>query len=466
MKKNTKTLYWILTLMVAVSLLAVGCSSNQPTDHDTNKGQASADDAQKEPVTLKFTFWGSTYEKKAMEQAIAQFEEKYKYIKVDAQHIPADYETKLAAMVAGDEAPDIGYVRDWMALPWAEEGKFYNIFDFIDNDPNLKKEDFLDEAFIYYEPGKSSGLYTAMEAYGLFYNKDMFKDAGVPDLPTKDDQALTWDQFVDVAKKLTIDQNGKNADDPQFNKDKIKQYGVSFSPDYTNYMTMVFSAGGDYISDDNQSFGLAEPEGIDAIQKMADLINKYHVAPSPAVAKSIPAGAASLQTKQVAILLSGQWALLDLGKSGINFGVGILPKIKVNATSTATGTNSIFKSTKHPEEAYLFWKWLTDPATSLDLMADGLWMPLMKNWYTDPALVSKWAEIEPAHPDGYKDAIMNMSLNHTKKLPSAYVRNFTKINALVQPTIERIYFGELTAEQGLKEIEPSINQLIAGRYDQ
>lgn len=459
-KRITKNILLAWSLIIA--LIAAGCADNG-NQQETDQGSASAD--KKEAVTLKFTFWGSTYEKKAMENAVKRFQEEHDNIIINAQHIPADYDTKLTAMVAGNESPDIGYVRDFMALPWAEEGKLFNIFDLLDKDTDVKKEDFLDHAFIDWAPGKSFGMYTANEAFGLFYNKDMFTAAGIPDLPTKAAQALTWDQFVDIAKKLTIDQNGKNANDPAFDKTRIKQYGLSFDPNYMGYMQMVYSAGGDYISEDGKSFGLTQPESMDAIQKMADLINKYHVAPSPVEAKSIPSGAASLQSKQVAILLTGQWILLDLGQSGLNFGVGILPKLKVNATTTAMGTMSIFKSTKHPEEAYLFWKWMNNPEASLELHANGLWMPLMKKWYTEPALVAKWADIKPSHPDGYKDAIMDLSFKHTKKLPSAYVKNFPKINAIVQSAIERVYLDKMTVEQALKEIEPEVNKLISGRYD-
>ncbi|NHN32174.1 ABC transporter substrate-binding protein [Paenibacillus agricola] len=459
MKKAMSKSRLFVALLLSFILVVVGCSSGTGTPSN------NVADNGKQPVTLKFTFWGSTYEKKAMDNAVKTFQEKHNNIKIDAQHIPADYDTKLTAMVAGNEAPDLGYVRDLMALPWAEEGKLYNILEFIDKDSTLKKDEFLDHAFIDWAPGKSFGMFTAKEAYGLFYNKDMLKAAGVADLPTKAEQAFSWDQFVEVARKLTIDHNGKNALDPAFDKTKIKQYGISFDPTYTGYMQMVFSAGGDYISEDGKSFGLTKPESIDAIQKMADLIHKYHVAPSPVEAKSIPAGAASLQSKQVAILLTGQWVLLDLAQSGMNFGIGILPKIKMNATATSTGTMSIFKSTKHPEEAYTFWKYLNNPESALELHANGLWMPLMKKWYTEPALVAKWADVKPAHPEGYKEAIMEPSLNHTHKLPSAYVKNFAKINALVQPAIERTYLGQTTAEQALKGIEAEVSKLIMGRYN-
>lgn len=470
MRQKSK-IFTLIVFVVMISMVVVGCgSSNNTPSPNQNQGSTGGDSqstggSKEEKVNLKFTYWGSPYEKAAMEAAIAAFEAEYEHITVDAQHIPADYETKLTAMIAGNEAPDIGYVRDYMALPLAEEGKLHNIFEFIENDPDVSKDDYLDQAFIYWAPDKSFGMLTAVEAYGLFYNKDIFEELGVPDLPTTKEEALSWDELVEIAKKLTLDRDGRDANHPDFDHTQIKQYGISFAPDFSAYMPLVQSAGGDYITEDGESFGLTQPEAADIIQKMSDLINVHHVAPSPAEAKSIPAAAASLQSRQAAMLLIGQWVLLDLGESGLNFGVGIMPKIKEHVTSPGWGTASIFSTSKHPEEAFLLWKWLANPETSLELHQKGLWMPLMKKYYTDPEHIAKWAEVKPAHPDGYKDAIMDMALNNLKKHPSSYVKNFVRIDSIVQPTIERIYFGEVTAEEGLKQIEDDVNALIEGRYD-
>ena len=52
----------------------------------------------------------------------------------------------------------------------------------------------------------------------IYYNKKIFDEAGVPYPPTKWTEAWTWDEFVNVAKKLTKDKNGNNALSPNFDK--------------------------------------------------------------------------------------------------------------------------------------------------------------------------------------------------------------------------------------------------------
>ena len=465
-KKMTRFLALAVAMAFLTGTLLTGCGAQQQeTPAETRQSSAAATTAEKprENVTLNFTYWGGPFEKPAMEKLIASFEAKYPYIKVQGQHIPADYEAKMSAMVAGNEAPDLGYVRDFMALDFAKQDMLYNIFDLIDKDKSISRDDFIKDLFLYWDKDKSYGMYTAAEAYALFYNKQAFKDAGVADLPTKMENALSWDQLVEIAKKLTIDQNGKNATEAGFDKTKIKQYGIRFDFNQGAYMPLVQSSGGDYITNDSK-FGLAQPEALKVIQNMSDLITKYGVAPSPAEAKSLPSTAVSLTTRQAAIIMIGQWVLLDLGQSGIDYGVGVLPNIGSYVTSPGWGTIGIFKSTKHPEEAYLFWKWICDPANSIDVHKAGLWMPLMKKYYTDENLVKEWATGNKAHPEGYVDAIMKPVLTNLKQHPSSYVRNFPKIDAIVQPALERIYLGQETAEQAMKGIEPEVNKLMAGKY--
>jgi len=460
-KKLMKSAAAIVTLAFTFVSLLSGCGSQTKTGTNTTPGSTAA--TSKEPVTLKYTYWGGPFEKPAMEKLIASFEAKYPNIKIQGQHIPADYEAKMSAMVAGNEAPDIAYVRDFMALDFAKQGKLFNIFDMIDKDKTIKRDDFIKDLFLYWDKDKSYGMYTAGEAYGLFYNKQALKEAGVADLPTKMENALTWDQFVEIAKKLTIDQNGKNATEPGFDKTKIKQYGVRFDFNQGAYMPLVQANGGDYVTDDNK-FGLSQSKGLDVVQKMTDLIVKYGVAPSPAQAKSLPSTAVSLTTRQAAIIMIGQWVLLDLAQAGTDFGVGVLPNMGKYATSPGWGTIGIFNSTKHPDEAYLFWKWLADPENYIDIYKSGLWMPLMKKYYTDKDLIAKWAINNPAHPQGYEDAFMKPMLANLKQHPSSYVKNFAKIDAVVQPALERAFLGQETAEQAMKKIEPDVNKLIEGKY--
>ncbi|MET3545671.1 multiple sugar transport system substrate-binding protein [Paenibacillus favisporus] len=461
MKTKSGQLRMMIACLTILALFVTACGAG--TNQGQQGGEKSGSDGQ-EKVKLKFTFWGSPEEKKAVEAAIEAFEKKNPNIDINPVHIPGtDFLQKLNAMIAGNEAPDVSYSAAWK-LKMGEEGLIYNFFDLMKDDPSIKKEDYLDYAWWNWDKDKSAGPYQASVVPSLMYNADMFKEAGVDLPPTKAEEAWTWDQFVDAAKKLTLDRNGKHPDDPGFDPKNIKQYGVKFSLGWSSYMPMVLSNGGDYLTKDGKEFGLSKPEATEALQKIADLINVHHVSPSPVQASSIPAPATALQSKKVAMIIDGSWNHLDLSKTKINWGVGVLPVIKDYKTFFLGGSLIIFKSTKHPKEAWEFTKFLTDPQNVLELH-QGLWMPQLKKWYEDPKLIDEWANEElPGRPTGFQDAVMRSTYEHAEPSPENNVKNFVEIDTAVSAALDQVWLGEKSAEAAMKEVETKVKPLIQGTY--
>lgn len=471
MKHSTKkSVIGVVSTTLVFSVLAAACSKAEEKPSGAAGSAAPAQSAaadKKNPVKLKFTYWGSPDEKKAIEGATKKFTEKYPWITVETVQIPnSDYNTKLTAMAAANDLPDTGYMTGDLGDTWAKQGKFVNLFDMFAKDKDVKKEDFLDT--IWYKQSKDNawGISTAGEAFGLFYRKDLLEKAGVAAPPTKAENAWTWDQFVEAAKKLTIDKNGKNATQPDFDPKNIKQYGVTFETWNEPLNNFIYSNGGDWVSKDGKEFTLNKPEAVEAIQKLADLINVHHVAPSPLAAKSLPAMNAALQSGITAMAIGGQWMNLDLGNAKVNYDIGVLPKMKTSLTVGLSGATVFFKDSKHPEEAWMLFKWMSNPEGAIELYSSGLWMPTMKKWYTDPALVAKWVDVNPAaHPPGFKDAMMNQFLNHSVPGSTYYLKNYAKVNSTVIAGLDPIWLGKKTAKEALDEIAKQVQPDIQGRYD-
>lgn len=469
--RRIRVLSLLLVSILITGIALTGCTSAPATVEDQPEPTASSVpsstesvEVTKEPVTIKFTYWGSPVEKQAVEDNLKEFEKKYSYITVDAQYIPnADYLTKLTAMVAGADEPDVAYLTAANALQWAQDGMLANINDFLANDPDLKREDFLDQVWYDWSDTESLGTNTACESMAIFYNKDLTDAAGIT-VPATAADAWTWDEFVEAAQKLTLDANGNNALAQNFDPNSIVQYGVQVGTKWTYYMPMVFSNGGDYVSEDGMMFTLDQPEAVEAIQRMADLINVYHVAPSPAQVTSMPSAVVGLQSGQVAMIYDGQWNLLDLGNSTSNFGIGVLPNMKKSVTVIFGSPSVIFKSTEHPEEAWLLYKWIRNPESSISLQAGGLWMPLLKDWYVNPDLIAKWAKGNPAHPDEYQTAVMDQTIQNGIPGCEYYIKDFANVDKIVAVALEQVWYGEKTAQEALSEIAGDVNSLLKGRY--
>ena len=448
--KIKKIITSILSVVFITSTL-VGCSGSTSTNDKTNG----------ETVTLTYTTWGSPNEIKAQTDAIKEFEKNNSNIKVKIQHIPTDYDTKLATMIAGNSAPDVALMYKTTALSWADQGKISNISPLLAKDSDISEDTYIDGSFIHTDKDTIIGITPCQEAFGLYYNIDAFKDAGVELPPAKAEDGWTWEEFVEVCKKLTIDQNGKNATQEGFNPNQIKQFGVNIP----TWAWRTFLALNDvkYVNEDGTKSNLKDPVVIDTIQKFADLSNKYHVAPSPAQSKTLPAPAVALQSKKVAMDFDGQWVQLDLAAANVNYDVGVLPKMKNNTTTLIGEVMCIFNDTKHPDEAWKLLKWMTSGEGTKDLIISGLWMPTVKKWYTDPELIKSWV-VKPGHPDGYKDAIMNQTLNNSVPDIGYSLKNYVKIDSIITPALDQVWSGDKTAEEALKGVEPDLIPELKGVY--
>ena len=142
----------------------------------------------------------------------------------------------------------------------------------------------------------------------LCYNKQVFDQAGLAYPPARAEKAWSWQEFVAVCQKLTIDRNGYDATNPNFEAEHITTYAVAFPQSMFYALPFIYSNGGQMASDDGQKLLLNQPAAVEALQKMQDLVYRYHVAPTPSTLQSMPSSSFMLQTGKV------PWTLTGIGR--------------------------------------------------------------------------------------------------------------------------------------------------------
>jgi len=473
---NLKRVAAMILVCVIVMAAVGGCTSSQQNSDvsggeksgaSTDNSGGSEDKQTDEKAKLLYTYWGSAFEKEAQAAAIEKFNEENPDVVVEALHIPASgsqYVAKLTAMVASGTNPDVGYMDVPTAFVWAKEGKFYDIFELIEKDPEWSKDKYVDDIFYMYEENKSFGTLSSINPRAIFYNKDCFTEAGIELPPDKVENAWTWDQFVEVAKKLTIDMNGKTALDPDFDPNRIRQYGIYLNPTDLATLSIFFDSNGvDLLTEDGTKLALDDPAAKEVLQLIHDLIYVHHVAPVPTDFANMPDGPTWLKNKQAAMFITGQWVLLDIAKLNFNYGIGVLPKIKESRNIKDAGVRVIFKNTKYPEKAWELYKFLANPAGALSLYKDGLWMPVLREWYENEELFGQWGKDNPAHPDSYKTAVADSLFDGTST-PSWALRisNFAELNSVINPALQQVWLDSKSVDEVVDEIMKATEGMVQG----
>jgi multiple sugar transport system substrate-binding protein len=203
----------------------------------------------------------------------------------------------------------------------------------------------------------------------LFYNKDAFAAAGVSE-PTA---GWSWDEFLDAAQKLTLDDN---------NDGVVDQYGFWFYGRYAHIESWVYQNDGRLLNGNKTRF---EPDAnaVEALAFLDGLIHEHGVAPEPKEMEGVrqqdvfPLGLS-------AMWVDGAWNINGNRENiGDEFEWGIAPlprgpRASGDQTYGWPDNMSVAATCEHPEEAWEFIKFMTGPARTIDLTFGGK-IPIYKS---------------------------------------------------------------------------------------
>ncbi len=216
---------------------------------------------------VEIQYWQYVFDAriKAMDQLIANFEKANPDITVVQTTFPyADYQTKVAASITAGEGPDVvqfyyGWLNNFKdgrliqplpqdAFPHAQIEKEY--FPII----SAMKQD-----------GEYWGLPTAVRSLALFYNKNLFKEAGIDAPPA------TLDELVADAKKTVKTDGSGNITSEGFAVDMAGQDHQWWRE------VLVRQFGGVPYTDDYKKVAYDDAHGLAALNWYTDLTTVHKV---------------------------------------------------------------------------------------------------------------------------------------------------------------------------------------------
>lgn len=439
-------------LILALLLAACGGGKNEAQQSpQSSASSANGGDSQggkQEQVTLKFMGWEvSPLETESVKKGLDLFMKENPNIKVEYTTIPGgtQYVAKMQALVLGNEAPDVFFLQSDYYRDFVKRKSLLEITDRVNNEGVA--DDLIDSAVkLSTVDNKYYGIEACIVAPVVYYNKDLFDKAGVAYPPTDPNKAWTWQEFADVAKKLTV-KNGS----------KVDQYGVYGLENYYMTIAEIMSNGGNWFSEDLTKSAANTPEVKEVLQAIADLRKKDGVSPeAKLLTNSGMSPAQMLQTGKIAMLVDGSWSLQELSHMNFKVGMGVLPKFKDAVTHGQAHLHVASAHTKHPEEAWKLIKFLSSEEYQLQNVKAGLWLPNHKSLYTEEG-IQKWLTAG-VHPDGFKDMIPYFT--SSKPYPYALLSS-QKIQEDTTAELDKFFIGNQSVDDTVKNIETLANKDIA-----
>lgn len=324
-------------------------------------------------VTLQFMGWeASPLETQSVKDGLKQFMKENPHIEVEYTPVAGEYSAKLLTMMVGDAAPDVFFMESAQYRNFQKRGVLLNLTEYFNKEMQL--DEFIpiaqDKMVV---DGKIYGLSSCNTVAVLFYNREIFDKAGLPYPPSDPDKAWSWNEFVDIAKQLTIVKNGKTV--------QYGIYGFKTSWGWAEPL-MVKSNGGEVFNKDYTELLLDSPQAKEALVEVKKLQDEYGVAPTSITLEQTGMNAAQmLQTGRVAMLVDGSWALQQLAQMDFPLGIGVLPVFKRPVTVGQAHLHSSWVKTKHPDEAWKLVKFLSSREYQTNLIRSGLWLPNRMDMY-------------------------------------------------------------------------------------
>ncbi len=426
----------IVSLMVSIS----ACNSGN-SDTDPDKAEKSVEENKKsdKPVTIQMATSGSAQEMAIREETANKYMEENENVKIEWIDLGNERFQKLLTLISSGEAPDILYINEFV-FAFAEKGVLEPLDEYIENDEEFDLSQFY-EGLI--EPlkweDKLYGLPQEVSPFVIYYNKDMFDEAGIP-YPTDD---WTKEEFLEIAKKLT---------NPE---EKIYGYRHPGSDWFDQYLGWMSREGVSFYSEDLKSLALDTPQTLDALQFLNDMVHVEKVSPDPASIQAMGKGFDALfRNQKVAMDSAGLWMLPTYEAEPLDFEWDVvrMPKGSDNQNTKAGVLNwSISKDSENKDAAWDIVKYFVGPVGMKDVAEGSMALPASRDEEANNIIIeSKFPENVNAFIESAED------LDLSDQMSSKRNEIFTAIGN----EIDAMLLGEQTPEETQEKIVELGNKIM------
>lgn len=209
----------------------------------------------------------------------------------------------------------------------------------------------------------------------LFYNKQLFDDAGVPPPPGSWERPWSFAEFLDAAQALT--KQGRSGRDRQwgFVNAWVSFYAAGLFAMNNGVPWSVPRMNPTHLNFDHDGF-------LEAVQFYADLTNKHKVAPSAAEQQSMST-ADLFSVGKAGIALAGHWRYQTFDRAdGLDFDVAPLPigpRGRAACSDIGVTGLAIAATSRRKDQAWEFVKFATGPVGQALIGESRLFVPVLRS---------------------------------------------------------------------------------------
>ncbi|MFD0144333.1 MULTISPECIES: extracellular solute-binding protein [unclassified Streptomyces] len=412
-----------LVAALGVTLAACGSDGGSKDGGSKSSGELSG----------TVTWWDTSTvgsEDKVFKKIAEDFTKKHPKVTVKYVNVPfgeAQNKFKNAAQ-SGSGAPDV--IRSEVA--WTPEFADLGYLAPLDGTAALKDDkDFLKQAAASTQyNGKTYAVPQVIDSMGIFYNKKIFKEAGV-EVPK------TIAELKTVSAAI---------------KDKTGKTGLYLRGDDAYwFLSFLYGEGGDLVNAESKTVTIDNAAGVKALTTVKDLVD------SGAAKTDATDGWNNMQTAfkegKVAMMINGPWAVADTfaGKEfadKANLGIAPVPAGSAGQGAPQGGHNlAVYAGSKNLDASYAFTEYMTSVETQTQIAKELSLLPTRESVYVKPDVASN--EMISFFKPVVDKAVERPWIPETGSLFAPLVTEYTKVLT-----------GQTTPDKGAKATGDSYRKLL------
>jgi len=373
---------------LAVAVLVIACGKSAPPP------QAAAV-AESTPVRLQI--FGDPAEITAFRELIGAYETAHPGKKVELIPVgkQADHMAKLSTAFAAGNPPDLFILNFRRFGQFAGRGALAPLAQMMSADGRYKAEDFYPQATEAFNfQGTQYCLPQNVSSLVVYYNRTLFKEAGVPE-PKAD-----W-RFADMlaaAQKIRRDTDGDG---------KTDVWGVAIQPSLIRLAPFIWGMKGALVDDLNKP-SMLRIDGGNAVHAMAmvkALVSDFRVAPGQAQTYAEDADSRFARGGVAMLFQSRRYTatLRDLGDKAPDWDVAPFPLLREPVGVLHADAYCMAAKAKSPVDAQAFVEYALSVEGQALLAKSGRTVPSRISVATSPAFLDSTQA--PAHAQVFLDAI-------------------------------------------------------------
>jgi multiple sugar transport system permease protein len=325
-------------------------------------------------------------ESKGLVAKVKEFERRHPEIEVSVLSMGAGgmNPQKLMTAIVGNVPPDVIQQDRFTIGDWASRDTFLPLDEFVKRDVGkpfaIKEEDYFPACWAeanYTNPlTGTKGLFAvpySTDDRALFYNKEIFRQAGIVDEKGEPKPPKTWEELQELAVKLTE----RNSDGT------YKRIG--FIPNYGNSFLYIYSwqNNGEFMSPDGRTCIMNAKPNVESLEYMVKI---YDALGGVDAVSAFQSGFQANEldpflTGKVAMKIDGSWIPNAIARYNPDLDFGVVPApvpaarlrregrfkdAKEDYITWAGGFSfAIPRGAKNPDAAWEFIKWMASPEAAI-----------------------------------------------------------------------------------------------------